>query len=165
MAEPGFNPCFSGTRARTQTKIGPSRHFHCFNPCFSGTRARTCSRRRRDSIDIRFQSLFFWNSRPDSLNVLSVPFMSYCFNPCFSGTRARTTQGNRGPETMVGFNPCFSGTRARTGGRYDLGSGEGRFQSLFFWNSRPDNRSRSSGRSTPSFNPCFSGTRARTIPP
>ena len=38
----------------------------------------------------------------------------------------------------ISFNPCFSGTRARTGpGNPHLCRQTG-FQSLFFWNSRPD---------------------------
>jgi len=39
---------------------------------------------------------------------------------------------------LSGFNPCFSGTRART--RFDSETARlwAEFQSLFFWNSRPD---------------------------
>ena len=36
-----FNPCFSGTRARTSAISRSSPSILCFNPCFSGTRART----------------------------------------------------------------------------------------------------------------------------
>ena len=116
--------------------------FHCFNPCFSGTRARTEDERRDDrqlrhvsilvflelapghyptaghrateiefqslffwnsrpdpspdrgrgSASVEFQSLFFWNSRPDSPFDILPLVCSYCFNPCFSGTRARTAR-------------------------------------------------------------------------
>ena len=36
-----------------------------FNPCFSGTRARTLCPEYFAIQNIMFQSLFFWNSRPD----------------------------------------------------------------------------------------------------
>ncbi len=113
---------------------------------------------------MRFQSLFFWNSRPDSarsfrstitgsvsilvfLELAPGPFelsgilrRLESFNPCFSGTRARTyTRTSRGTATRC-FNPCFSGTRART------------------------LRVSQSATSSGCFNPCFSGTRARTSP-
>ena len=37
------------------------------------------------------------------------------------------------------------------------------FQSLFLWNSRPDDGVAVSATSLASFNPCFCGTRARTM--
>jgi len=36
-----FNPCFSGTRARTAVAAAGGGGVTSFNPCFSGTRART----------------------------------------------------------------------------------------------------------------------------
>ena len=111
----------------------------------------------------KFQSLFFWNSRPDPDDgrhlgggrsvsilvflelapgpwvILSRIASTSCFNPCFSGTRARTATPPPRPCCGPSFNPCFSGTRART---------------------------RSTKSRMPSitcFNPCFSGTRARTL--
>ena len=111
---------------------------------------------------IEFQSLFLWNSRPDCEPLIWTPQTS-SFNPCFCGTRARTTISKapyfsrelvsilvfvelapghqmKGPETdhKWCFNPCFCGTRARTRLSVlwaDLVCG---FQSLFLWNSRPD---------------------------
>ena len=108
-----FNPCFSGTRARTRL-IHPQRPHNLvsilvflelapgpggagpgdvaaivsilvflelapgpiknvlvvcpasrFNPCFSGTRARTVHVEPERDLVLLFQSLFFWNSRPD----------------------------------------------------------------------------------------------------
>ena len=64
-----------------------------------------------------FQSLFFWNSRPDFAELCPVP------------------------APLHGFNPCFSGTRARTSSNENHLMKNGTFQSLFFWNSRPDARS------------------------
>ncbi len=136
-------------------------HPSCFNPCFSGTRARTHSAGRdrclrgvsilvflelapgpvtgvvpvaattvsilvflelAPGLDhghslqliVRFQSLFFWNSRPDLTPPLEMRRRTRCFNPCFSGTRARTAPFVITSTTKVSF------------------------QSLFFWNSRPD---------------------------
>ena len=120
----------------------PALHFcpvgYSFNPCFSGTRARTPIRSF---------------SRP--------PLFS--FNPCFSGTRARTVAPQFGVSPGSGFNPCFSGTRARTLAGLKVRATNPEFQSLFFWNSRPDlwQLGHFIGCAT-SFNPCFSGTRART---
>ena len=134
-----------------------------FNPCFSGTRARTLTHKSRSVGTSWFQSLFFWNSRPDPGQTMSrasrrrvsilvflelapgqpkvfvFSLSSICFNPCFSGTRARTSirqdrkeDGSQvsilvflelapGPIYILAiwkrarsFNPCFSGTRART---------------------------------------------------
>jgi len=85
-----------------------------------------------------FQSLFFWNSRPDvgerlqpvRDHIVSIlVFLELApgrdvasrassghpgFNPCFSGTRARTRRKDKTDERERSFNPCFSGTRART---------------------------------------------------
>jgi len=133
-----FNPCFSGTRARTTSSHSGRWNIGSFNPCFSGTRARTW----------RFP--------------LHPQVLPKCFNPCFSGTRARTFISSHPRRGMPSFNPCFSGTRARTQEVHvidfwtvpvsilvflELAPGlltaEGpndfeEFQSLFFWNSRPD---------------------------
>ena len=87
----------------------------------------------------QFQSLFFWNSRPDENSICRETLINSCFNPCFSGTRARTPHAVIAILRAQGFNPCFSGTRART-----LLT----VQPLLH----------KSG-----FNPCFSGTRARTF--
>ncbi len=111
---------------------------------------------------MRFQSLFFWNSRPDDLPRLHHRTLSWVsilvflelapgrsgepsggistssFNPCFSGTRARTAFAGLAASINPGFNPCFSGTRARTVLHVVGIHGRFGFQSLFFWNSRPD---------------------------
>ncbi len=89
-----FNPCFCGTRARTASAIPATRPDLCFNPCFCGTRARTTVDVVGRAVMLPFQSLFLWNSRPDSV---SMPTTWRCsprpssFNPCFCGTRARTS--------------------------------------------------------------------------
>ncbi len=38
---PSFNPCFRGTRSRTQSYTKYLTRISCFNPCFRGTRSRT----------------------------------------------------------------------------------------------------------------------------
>ena len=85
-----FNPCFCGTRARTQenplgidtlsdvsilvfVELAPGlqkvrskyRLKLRFNPCFCGTRARTVEGESGLGERVEFQSLFLWNSRPD----------------------------------------------------------------------------------------------------
>ena len=69
---------------------------------------------------------------------LGALFDDHCFNPCFSGTRARTTMQYLSLYSTSGFNPCFSGTRARTQVDPDMPIYHFEFQSLLFWNSRPD---------------------------
>ncbi len=120
-----------------------------FNPCFSGTRARTADQVFFAAAFVQFQSLFFWNSRPDKMVASYFTSKYEGFNPCFSGTRARTALGKLLSIGSRSFNPCFSGTRARTELVVRFAVGPARFQSLFFWNSRPDvdtppNRGRSS---------------------
>ncbi len=138
----GFNPCFSGTRARTLHGPRGVQMKWSFNPCFSGTRARTFfvvirpESNPRVSILVflelapglpiedvipnpknEFQSLFFWNSRPDQTGPLG----------CREGEAFQSLFfWNSRPDTEAG--------------KYDL-LAENVFQSLFFWNSRPDGRS------------------------
>ncbi len=158
-----FNPCFSGTRARTHLGDFGTWRDVSFNPCFSGTRART---------------LLCWpgvSPRPS-------------FNPCFSGTRARTMEretsniGTRvsilvflelapGLEDVAAPNRrpsmfqslFFWNSRPDVGPDPPIPDRSEVFQSLFFWNSRPDSSSSVlPDNEQTSFNPCFSGTRART---
>ena len=191
-----FNPCFSGTRARTSRCWLRDRRRPGFNPCFSGTRARTLEAtwdtvvgtdvsilvflelapgprcRLAGRMGYRFQSLFFWNSRPDliyhQINIDFQPVSILVFLELAPGPQIDASEVCRRP----GFNPCFSGTRARTGLRkmrkddmgvvsilvfLELAPGLQKplqsrrplqFQSLFFWNSRPDCRRKSGRRDT-----------------
>ncbi len=182
-----------------------------FNPCFSGTCARTKGGSRVfNSLEELFQSLFFWNLRPDSpqasrgkwaRSVSILVFLelapgqegwsrnmmkTVCFNPCFSGTCARTqyslswgqarpvsilvflelAPGQEGGEDHGGFesfNPCFSGTCARTLAGPNLLDGHARVSILVFLELAPGlfciHVPTNWQRC---FNPCFSGTCART---
>ena len=174
---------------------GPPSHvsyvtlLHRFNPCFSGTRARTPRACKVPGVHPVFQSLFFWNSRPDVTismhHRLLGTFQSLFFWNSRPDIRSRSLRLGSGtvsilvflelapghesakryvtthrvsilvflelapgpgspqdaPGNLPGFNPCFSGTRART--------------PIPFLSHEPQL----------SFNPCFSGTRARTGPP
>jgi len=72
-----FNPCFCGTRARTALPaILTSLTLNGFNPCFCGTRARTQRVQLRGLQNDMFQSLFLWNSRPDSTRAARIPAFS-----------------------------------------------------------------------------------------
>ena len=85
-----------------------------FNPCFSGTRARTISGGGEGVGHILFQSLFFWNSRPDDLSPRRYRRIGWFQSLFFWNSRPdfSTSSPTRRPSTS--FNPCFSGTRART---------------------------------------------------
>ena len=160
-----FNPCFCGTRARTSKFCLDDANCPSFNPCFCGTRART-SFRHTFLYDgwVLFQSLFLWNSRPDSVDVRWTARSSGCFNPCFCGTRARTeiTEGhyqrpevfqslflwNSRPDILCHPFPSYGNSVSilvfveLAPGRLELpaaGWFASKFQSLFLWNSRPDN--------------------------
>jgi len=62
----GFNPCFCGTGARTET-LERIRDFNpCFNPCFCGTGARTSPKNCPLKRGVEFQSLFLWNWRSNA---------------------------------------------------------------------------------------------------
>ena len=131
--------CFSGTRARTLWNGSLKKRNSGFNPCFSGTRARTLSFSQGGTLRIWFQSLFFWNSRPD---------------------RRRTPDEMlRIVVSILVFLELAPGQRATLA----LGAIVVEFQSLFFWNSRPDTPSTFQTTRPTGFNPCFSGTRARTV--
>ena len=134
----GFNPCFSGTRARTESgrsdaprkhpvsilvflELAPGRRRHVISSPFmsvsilvflelapgrQGGGGRAGSGRVSILVFLElapglggltsleevmlFQSLFFWNSRPDADFPVAAISPSLRFNPCFSGTRART---------------------------------------------------------------------------
>ncbi len=92
-----FNPCFCGTRARTIGGRSPGSPSDCFNPCFCGTRARTAAAFEDTSDFVEFQSLFLWNSRPDTGNFQVFNGEILGFNPCFCGTRARTPSRRPAP--------------------------------------------------------------------
>ncbi len=134
-----FNPCFCGTRARTEVtdgdlgasegvsilvfvELAPGLHD------VSGT----------SSPAELFQSLFLWNSRPDTTagawQVKVQVFQSlFLWNSRPDIGRHRT-----GPAYLRSFNPCFCGTRARTCVITYSDILTNTFQSLFLWNSRPD---------------------------
>ncbi len=120
-----------------------------------------------DEADIvmeEFQSLFFWNSRPDSYAVVGIFAQNRSFNPCFSGTRARTVIFMA--EYILGMSVSILVFLELAPGLYGLFYGHLStflFQSLFFWNSRPDAEAVKPTQSHYCFNPCFSGTRARTF--
>ncbi len=88
-----------------------------FNPCFSGTRARTApgpgGREEYSQVSI----LVFLELAPGLMHVDRIEREVDRFNPCFSGTRARTIWNTSSNRWTFGFNPCFSGTRARTATR------------------------------------------------
>ncbi len=87
----------------------------CFNPCFSGTRARTGYPTNVPAFPAWFQSLFFWNSRPDALGaILDIASL-----------------------TLVSILVFLELAPGLNGEIFDLPQGA-LFQSLFFWNSRPD---------------------------
>ncbi len=159
-----FNPCFSGTRARTRLRdeYGAISDvsilvFLELAPGPRGVRASRSMFRRvsilvflelapgqpeqgRGAAAYRFQSLFFWNSRPDSERRL--PSRSgYQFQSLFFwNSRPDSIDHGIFISRWIGFNPCFSGTRARTRVGRRKNDEEKWFQSLFFWNSRPDAR-------------------------
>ena len=139
LIQDGFNPCFSGTRARTLLTGTNVNDEDSFNPCFSGTRARTRATVIWKGRGSEFQSLFFWNSRPDDYIAPGAKLYHRSFNPCFSGTRARTMMLNRNTVRRVSFNPCFSGTRARTLGDL-LQHPAGAVSILFFLELAPGHR-------------------------
>ncbi len=90
-----------------------------FNPCFSGTRARTRATVIWKGRGSEFQSLFFWNSRPD-FGPQTVVAYGRCvsilvFLELAPGLHVTDREG----AILYCFNPCFSGTRARTEGRYN----------------------------------------------
>ena len=89
-------------------------------------------------ISIQFQSLFFWNSRPDAEQELfsggPVAVSILVFLELAPGQVLAALK----QAIWSRFNPCFSGTRARTECEPPPHPEERGFQSLFFWNSRPD---------------------------
>ncbi len=160
---PCFNPCFRGTRSRTDAReVLPVQEIsmfqslfswnslsdffprfppacrRCFNPCFRGTRSRTSILGTEAVPVLTFQSLFSWNSLSDAGCSGSRCLRTACFNPCFRGTRSRTPQSDRGYPGRQRFNPCFRGTRSRT-----------KISSPIC-------------KTNQGFNPCFRGTRSRT---
>ncbi len=84
-----------------------------FNPCFSGTRARTTGRDPPGG-PLQVSILVFLELAPGPYRHELAVYDSASFNPCFSGTRARTYRWPKNANSILCFNPCFSGTRART---------------------------------------------------
>ena len=157
-----FNPCFSGTRARTRGWVMWRYWWNEFQSLFFWNSRPDQEADERHRGATGFQSLFFWNSRPDGT----------ISPPAYTGWRVSIL-------VFLELAPgrgCSSPVRDSS-----------QFQSLFFWNSRPDSESlpvynivtivsilvflelapgrgepSKTWRGTTSFNPCFSGTRART---
>jgi uncharacterized protein (DUF433 family) len=185
-----FNPCFRGTRPRTQhpksslVAILKVSILVFVEPALGRYRILPA----HVSVT-EFQSLFSWNP-PSDLLTSSAPWLPPCrFNPCFRGTRPRTLRLKRKcndnlavsilvfVEPALGrrivmslqplswsFNPCFRGTRPRTYAISYSVHPRFAFQSLFSWNPPSDS---GSGiellPGCPGFNPCFRGTRPRTL--
>ncbi len=112
-----------------------------------------------------FQSLFFWNSRPDDADIALFEAEADCFNPCFSGTRARTRKQHPGPAQEVGFQSLFFWNSRPDGMLSYIYIGPPMlFQSLFFWNSRPDShRCRRDRRTHHQFQSLFFWNSRRTF--
>ncbi len=62
----------------------------CFNPCFSGTRARTWEGTAVHDHSGNVSILVFLELAPGRATRKSEVSRMVSFNPCFSGTRART---------------------------------------------------------------------------
>ena len=133
-----FNPCFRGTRSRTEMASFNVSFHVWFQSLFSWNSLSDAPRRWAVGHFRMFQSLFSWNSLSDPMNIIiRIPFER--FNPCFRGTRSRTDmpvilpalidpvsilvfvelalglfhEWHLGP-LIICFNPCFRGTRSRT---------------------------------------------------
>ena len=157
-----FNPCFCGTRSRRRlrkhrsiaalrfqslflwnslpepTPCTTTIEHVSFNPCFCGTRSRStgCAHRHKNLTE--FQSLFLWNSLPEFIRYLICCWWSG-FNPCFCGTRSRSlSYWQRAASGGLCFNPCFCGTRSRSMTTPHIQTRTSVFQSLFLWNSLPE---------------------------
>ena len=109
-----------------------------------------------------FQSLFLWNSRPDTRWFIWRPWSGLVsilvfveLAPGRGGIRdsgaafsvsilvfVELAPGRFFDRRLGGgrrsFNPCFCGTRARTAEPPESNADFHKFQSLFLWNSRPD---------------------------
>jgi len=182
-----FNPCFSGTRARTFAtsrnrltilvsilvflELAPGLNSAMtgrgmtegFNPCFSGTRARTLVPSGDEDEQLPFQSLFFWNSRPD---VEDVPFPAdvdlfqslFFWNSRPDEVVLRVDQ-HRVEVSILVFLELAPGHRIRITSPYTPD-----VSILVFLELAPGQSSSWTFRANPiGFNPCFSGTRARTL--
>ena len=159
-----------------------------FNPCFSGTRARTRGVDSSERGYSQFQSLFFWNSRPDGVDVVLVArddlVSILVFLELAPGLEKRLLDIRQ----KVMFQSLFFWNSRPDHSKILLLLIRDWFQSLFFWNSRPDISWRHEESTSPAvsilvflelapglhhfchfapssvrFNPCFSGTRARTF--
>ncbi len=62
----------------------------------------------------KFQSLFFWNSRPDLGGDEGRPGLHRVSILVFLELAPGRWHQSASNLTVAGFNPCFSGTRART---------------------------------------------------
>ena len=136
-----------------------------FNPCFCGTRARTGSGPRiRTPGPVSI--LVFVELAPGPDGNWGKFIDGSRFNPCFCGTRARTTTTLVDLQRLTLFQSLFlwnsrpDNTKAISKEEFKA------FQSLFLWNSRPDAAPQAaSAAPLAGFNPCFCGTRARTSVP
>ena len=112
-----------------------------------------------------FQSLFFWNSRPDPRREAGTPRLQRVSILVFLELAPGLLERLAHSSLSSCFNPCFSGTRARTlGQKLDLLTFQ-KVSILVFLELAPGLELGAGGDVVVGgFNPCFSGTRARTQP-
>ena len=132
-----FNPCFCGTRPRSNFKVVIPFAKRMFQSLFLWNSPSEGNFRSILVCEEKFQSLFLWNSPSENTMLTSTTGCMMSFNPCFCGTRPRSPCGRGNFRSILGFNPCFCGTRPRR-----IGMDAATIQHRCF-------------------NPCFCGTRPR----
>ena len=109
-----FNPCFRGSRPRTQAVREMTEESNCFNPCFRGSRPRTVNINRVFFISSLFQSLFSWKS-PSDFHATPNKFLGVIVSILvFVEVALGLIDIRIADDKEVGFNPCFRGSRPRT---------------------------------------------------
>ena len=135
----------------------------CFNPCFRGSRPRTDDKKDGEPSSDKFQSLFSWKSPSDfshSLHSLHVDgvsilvFVEVALGPyinlpaadssiMFQSLFSWKSPSDWFPDSIASarlpcFNPCFRGSRPRTLSFLSVCMVAMLFQSLFSWKSPSD---------------------------
>ena len=187
LTQSGFNPCFRGSRPRTQASSLSASPFWGFNPCFRGSRPRTHTVASLSKIgdevsilvfvevalglgirylsahrSVLFQSLFSWKSPSDSVVLSLFHLFTLCFNPCFCGSRPRTISLTSSEPSIRSFNPCFRGSRPRTLICHATGVRHGVSILVFVEVALGPLDGAFTELTMACFNPCFRGSRPRT---
>ena len=135
----------------------------CFNPCFRGSRPRTQGGLGIGRVCVSmFQSLFSWKSPSDGRERLLSDQISRVSILVFVEVALGLSHQCNASRGFILFQSLFS-WKSPSDLHRDCGNRHpDRFQSLFSWKSPSDAKIAVIGGTYSSFNPCFRGSRPRT---